>query len=167
MKRILFVLLATVVLTMALVASALAVKPAANLAGNVKVPWNLSADVMPDPPYGSIDIPGSDTASKLNVNQPNGSTEVTITGAMNGLVADTTYSVYLSKGYIVDTTWPGLFTSTVPTFTFTTDEFGAGSWHINMRDSDFVAPGSYDLSVWINAAGGTLLISDTFVVVVE
>ena len=283
MKRILFVLLASVVLTMALAALALAVKPAANLAGNVKVSWNLSADVMPAPPYGSFDIPGSDTASKLNVNQPNGNTEVTITGAMNGLVANTTYTVYLSNGYtpyafagwnvagswdidveysgiiypetliltqvgteitgvslntdppapgsaftvvsgsvtgndveifadhdpstlIVrmegtiaadgsmsgnwadfvggsrvgtwastsgnavktydgDDYWTGLFTPTIQPFTFTTDEFGAGSWHINMRDSDFVGPGSYALSVWINAAGGTLLISDTFVVV--
>ena len=93
MKRLLLVLLATVVLTMALATPALAKKPAGNLAGNVKVPWNLSADVMPVPPYGSADIPGSDTASKLNVNQPNGKIEVTMTGVMKGLSANTTCTV--------------------------------------------------------------------------
>ena len=86
------------------------VKPADNLAGAVEVPWNLSAAVMPVPPYGdygTLDIPGSDTASKLIVNQPNGAVEVTITGAMNSLHPDTTYNVFLSKGYTpyVDTGW--------------------------------------------------------------
>jgi len=279
MRRILVALLVAIVLIMALAAPALAVKPADNLAGNVKVGWNLSADVMPVPPYGSLDIPGSDEASKLNVNQPNGNTEVAITGVMNGLNPSTTYTVYLSKGYtpytplnvigtykwlvlntyehdlIIDTQnpdgtfsgtggypaggspynasgqtaevitglvvgnqisltttylgpyntgytataegtiaadgtmsgtipwewhstdgavalasgstgWPGLFAPTIQPFTFVTDEFGAGSWHVNMRDSDFSDPGTYTLSVWINA-GGTLLISDNFEVVVD
>jgi hypothetical protein len=261
---------------------ALAAKPAGNLAGAVKIPWNLSAAVMPVPPYGSLDIPGSDTASKLIVNQPNGNTEVTITGAMNGLHPNTTYTVYLSNGYtpyvdtgwnvagawniainylgtdyahitnlaqvgtsitggtlvytgytkqidsgsvignaisIVahyteggsgiltltgtiapdgsmsgnwldtwgglnrtgtwastsglavkthtgDTGWPGLFTNTVPAFTFTTDTNGAGSWHVNLKGADLpgVAGTPYPLSVWINEAGATMLISDTFTV---
>ena len=258
-------------------------KPGGNLAGAEKVPWNLSGDVMPVSPYGpygTMDIPGSDTASKLIVNQPNGNTEVTITGAMNGLTPTTTYTVYLSKGYteytpiniigtyewlvlgsyshdmIIDTQnpdgtfsgtggypagsspytlpgetsetitgqvmgntiditftttysgpynpgytvavsgtidsngemsgtspwewhttkghvtlasgstgWLGLFTSTVPEFTFTTDIYGSGSWHINLRDCDFPGPGTYTLSVWIN--NGTILISDNFTVVVD
>lgn len=275
------------VVTTLLIASAtpvLAVKPANNLAGSQKVGWNLSAAVMPVPPYGTPDIPGSDTASKLIVNQPNGQVEVAITGAMNGLAANTTYTVYLSNGYepyfftgwnvagtwvinveylgtdypetliltqngagitgvslntippssgsaftitggsvsgnvielnahkdggslvvhlsgIIaadgsmsgtwwdeapgtrtgtwsstsgtavkthtgDTGWSGLFTGTVPSFTFTTDEYGAGSWHINLRDADFNGPDTYTLSVWINS-GGTLLISDNFDVVVN
>ena len=268
------------------VGTVFAVKPAGNLAGAVKVPWNLSAEVMPVPPYGSQDIPGSDTASKLIVNQPNGNTEVTITGAMNGLNPDTTYTVYLSKeyepyiytgwnitgawvlrlhygnsiydhdvvinvhsdstftgtggypaggepynypynetitgtinvtsgevtihsdyqnGYFYDATgtiapdgtmsgtwkgsgqplytwesidghatnhtgdigWPGLFTSTVPQFTFMTDEYGAGSWHVNLKDTDFSGSDTYNLSVWINGAGGTMLISDNFEVTVD
>lgn len=257
-----------------------AVKPADNLASAQKVAWNLSADVMPVPPYGSRDIPGSDTASKLIVNQPNGNTEVTITGVMKGLNPKTTYTVYLSKGYtpyvpsdvtgtytwlvlgtyhhdLVITTqnpdgtfsgtggypagsspytaagqtpevitgqvkgnqitftttylgpynpgysatvsgtiaadgsmsgtspwewhttsgaatpasgstgWPGLFTSTVQPFTFVTDEYGAGSWHVNLVDSDFPESGTYTLSVWINDAGGTMLVSDSFEVVVD
>lgn len=256
----------------------MAVKPAGNL-GAQKVSWYLSADVMPVPPYGSRDIPGSDTASKLIVNQPNGATEVTITGAMNGLDSNTEYTVYLSKGYtlnkkwsvtgtwviavnngayihdytftmtslpdgtftgiggypagsdpytydeivtegeIVGDTisftatyqngyvwhatgkinsggelvegrgdsgvsewhstsgvatytmmgsgWSGLFTSTVQPFTFTTDDYGAGSWHLNLRDSDFLGGlNNYKLSVWINR-GGTMLISDNFDVVVD
>jgi len=258
------------------------VKPTDNLAGAVKVLWNLSGAVMPIPPYSYGDIPGSDTASKLIVNQPNGNTEVTITGVMNGLNPNTTYTVYLTKGYTpyVDTGWnignvseiaislsgvdylhitnltqsgtaitggtivypgyakqitsgsvigdhveilaaytsggsgtlhltgtiandgsitgtwtdtwpdehgpvlrtddwrntigvaekthtgstgwPGLFTDTVQPFTFTTDAYGAGSWHINLRDSDFPRTGTYILSVWINGGGGTILISDNF-----
>jgi len=257
------------------------VKPTGNLAGAEEVAWNLSAGVMPVPPYGSDDIPDSDTASKLIVNQPNGAVEVTMTGVMKGLNPNTTYTVYLSKDYtkytpmsilgtykwlvlstyehdmVIDTQnpdgtfsgtgcwpagsspypytappaetteiitgqvtgnqitftttyggpyntgytanvsgtiasdgtmsgnipwewhttdghvtlasgstgWPGLFTSTIPKFTFTTDEFGAGSWHVNLRDSDFPGPGTYTLSVWIN--NETILISDNFEVVVD
>lgn len=257
-----------------------AVKPIDNLAAAQKVPWHLSGAVMPVPPYGSFDIPGSDIASKLIVNQPNGNTEVTITGVMNGLNPNTVYTVYLSKAYtpytsanvvgtftwlvlgtyshdlVIDTQnpdgsfsgtggypagfapytdpgqtseiitgqvtgnqitftttyngpynpgysatasgtiapdgtmsgtspwewhstsgaatpasgstgWPGLFTSTVQPFTFTTDEFGSGSWHVNLRDGDFTGPGTYELSVWINTSGLTMLISDTFEVVVS
>ena len=263
------------------------VKPAGNLAGAEEVPWNLSRAVMPAPPYGLSDILGSDTASKLIVNQPNGAVEVTITGAMNDLTPNTTYTVCLAKEYIpfigwdlVDkwglqfylngvagnahdiiiesqqpdgtflgigrypaggppynstydqiitgtvtsglvtffsdyenssywyavtgkisahgkmmsgtwidehgntgtfsslygaatsigggATWcPGLFTSTVPKFTFTTDIYGSGGWHINLRDSDFVKTGINILSVLINKPGATILISDNFEVVVD
>lgn len=264
------------------------VKPTGNLAGAEKVAWNLSGDVMPVSPYGpygTMDIPGSDTASKLIVNQPNGAVEVAITGVMNGLTPTTTYTVYLSNRYtkytpinimgtytwlvlgtylhdmIIDTQnpdgtfsgtggypagsspynqlgqtaetitgkvegnqiditfttkylgpsfipysatvsgtiagsgsmsgnipwewhttaghvtvasgstgWPGLFTATVPEFTFTTDDSGSGSWHINLRDSDFPLLGAnFTLSVWINETvpNKTVLISDTFQVTVD
>ena len=284
-KKLLLVGLAAMLLSVLVGAPVLAKKPSGNLAGAQKVAWNLSADVMPVPPYGSRDIPGSDTASKLIVNQPNGKIEVTITGPMNGLNPNTVYTVYLSKeyepyvytgwnvggtwdinvtysnvdyaetliltqdgiaitgvslntdpptggsaftiidGYVDGTTidimadhdvssllvhmqgtiaadgsmsgdwadvapgtrtgtwastsgnavkthtgdtgWSGLFTSTVPPFTFTTDADGAGSWHINLDDSDFAGPGTYTLSVWINGAGGTMLISNNFEVTVD
>jgi len=279
MNKKLLLSISTIVLMVLFVSPVLAVKPAGNLAGSQTVAWNLSADVMPVPPYGSRDIPGSDTASKLIFNQPNGEVEVVITGVMNGLHSNTEYTVYLSRqyflnkrwsvvgdwtlsflylgssylhdmtvtlqqiggafegyghyvpdpdytwavtgnvvgdivsfhilytgknaGYYVDAVgtiatdgtmsgtwsnpaqsgtwsstagvatytmigsgWPGLFTSTVPPFTFITDEYGSGSWHINLRDSDFPGPGTYTLSVWINEAGGTMLISDNFSVVV-
>ena len=264
------------------VAPVFAVKPAGNLASAEKVAWNLSAEVMRVPPYGSRDIPGSDDASKLIVNQPNGNVEVVITGVMNGLNPNTVYTVYLSNdytkniprwslegdwtlkfmylgspyihemtvtiqqlggsfegyghyvpdpgytwtvtgtvsesnvafrivytgknlGYFVDAVgtiasdgtmsgtwsnpsqsgtwsstageatllgyvgegWPGLFTSTIPPFTFTTNDDGSGSWHLNMRDSDFPGVGTYWLSVWINEAGFTMLISDNFQVIVS
>lgn len=269
MKKLLSVAV-VVVFLFAVVGTATAAKPAGNLAGAQTYAWHLSGAVMPVPPYGSGDIPGSDTASKLIVNQPNGNTEVAITGVMNGLTPNTTYTVYLANGYTPHVTgytpyvtgwnvtgnWgiaieylgtdyvhttaltqtgtsitgalaylgnnknitsgsvignaitivaeytengPGTVTltgtiagngtmsgtwsdtwgevirtgtwtttygnaaavSTVP-FTFTTDANGSGSWHINLKDSDFAAPGDYTLSVWINGAGGTMLISDTF-----
>jgi len=283
MKKLVLVAVAFVFL-LAVVRTAMAAKPAGNLAVAEKVPWNLSGAVMPVPPWGLHDIIGSDTASKLIVNQPNGNTEVTITGVMNGLNPNTTYTVYLSNKYTKFTGWsvigdwslrwvvtgggaydhdmfitfqkdgsfsgtakypaggpytiiepvtgtigvttsgsvtihitqppgtyysdstgtidrygkmsgtwtdsngnlgifstlsgnatpiesgstsyPGLFTSTVPTFTFVTDAYGSGSWHINLTDANFPPEaGTYTLSVWINAAGGTLLISDNFDVV--
>lgn len=279
-KKLTAVLLVVAVLLCIFAVPVQAVKPPNNPAGAQKVAWNLSADVMPVPPYGSRDIPGSDTASKLIMNQPNGNTEVTITGPMNGLNPNTTYTVYLSKDYtpyvpldvtgtytwlvlgtyhhdlvistqnpdgtfsgtggypagnspytspgqtseiitgqvtgnqITFTTtylgpygtgysatasgtiatdgsisgtspwewhttsgsatlasgstgWPGLLTTTVQPFTFTTDADGAGSWHINLVDSDFSGPGTYTLSVWINGAGRTILISDNFEVTID
>jgi len=257
------------------------VKPAGNLAGAEEVPWNLSGAVMPVPPWGLHDIPGSDTASKLIVNQPNGNVEVAVTGVMKGLNPNTEYTVFPSKawstsekwnitgewdlefmlvgaldhhmtvtiqdmhtgvfsgtgyyipntsytwdiqgtsivvgntitldliytganagytvhaegridddGHIVDGTWsssagqsgtwssitgfateetvgngwPGLFPGQ-GTFTFMTDEYGAGSWHFNLKNDDFPGPGTYTLSIWIN--NGTILISDNFDVVVD
>ena len=75
------------------------VKPTGNLAGAEEVAWNLSGDVMPIPPYSYYDIPVSDTASKLIINQPNGNVEVVVTGVMKGLDPYTTYTVILSNGY--------------------------------------------------------------------
>ncbi len=50
--------------------------------------------------------------------------------------------------------YPGLL-SGQSTFTFTTDEFGSGSWHLNLKDSPISG-----FSIWINGAGRTVLISD-------
>ena len=238
-----------------------------NHAGAQTYGWNLSGDVMPVPPYGSLDIPGSATTSKLLVNQPNGKVGAMVTGVMNGLLPNTTYTVYLSNPYqpyhrasvagsytmdvlyagdhytydlnltqtgtaiggtlhdpylpgtlpvtgtitgnnlsfSVDygagsvqgvrtftgvigssgalsgtwtqtgtqgggstwsttsgtatlsggsTGWTGQLAGTEP-ITFTTDGAGSGSWHHN-----FVGPAPSAFSVWINASGGTVLISD-------
>lgn len=285
MKKI---ILSGIVIVSLLVAAGpvFAVKPTGNLAGAVNVPWNLSAAVMPVPPYGSGDILGSDTASKLIVNQPNGNTEVVMNGVMAGLNPNTTYTVYISNGYTPyadtgwnvtgiytialtvgstpyteylvlkqngnviegeylalnlagtlsrwviesgtvsgntitflahfdpaptmhaeftatiaadgsmingtwhdvtpgtrsgnwsttaghatkthtgNTGWTGMFNTMLP-FTFTTDEFGAGSWHLNLRNENFTGLGEFSLSVWINEGGRTVLISDTFQVVVN
>ena len=106
MKKLILPVIAIVSL-LALTGMALAAKPAGNNAGAQKVAWNLSAAVMPVPPYGSSDILGSDTASKLIVNQPNGKVQAMVTGVMNGLLPDTTYTVYLSNPYTpyVSTGW--------------------------------------------------------------
>jgi len=63
---------------------------------------------------------------------------------------------------------PGLF-NYYPTFTFMTDAYGSGSWHINLRDSDFPSTGIHKLSVWINdnSIPATILISDSFQVEVS
>jgi len=99
MKKLVSVAVAFVFLFV-VVGTAMAAKPAGNLAGALKVPWNLSGAVMPSP-WGLHDIAGSGTASKLIVNQPNGNTEVTITGAMNSLDPNRAYTVYLANGYTV------------------------------------------------------------------
>ena len=263
------------------------VKPTGNLAGADEVLWHLSADVMPVPPYGSCDILGSASASKLIVNQPNGSVEVAVTGVMNGLDPNTDYTVYLSKSYepyvlgwnvvgtwvlrlhfgasiydhdvVIEVQSDGTFegtggwpasddppynnpynetvygtidimtgviefhsdyensyfydaTGTIasdgtmsgnwtgsgqPTYTwesisgqatnnhtgdtwsqgsfkgqqwfqFTTDANGSGSWHVNLKDSDFDNMAeTYTLSVWINKSGASILVSDHFAVVVD
>jgi len=281
MKKKLLLCFTILTLLALLVGPVLAGKPASNLAKAQKVAWNLTADVMPVPPYGGRDIPGSDVASKLIVNQPNGAVEAAITGVMKGLKPNTEYTVYLTNAYVPyepigwnvagsywvdveylgvdypepmvliqsgtsitgqllggppspypmftivsgtvignevniyatlgsltvhmygtiaadgsmsgnwhdeapgtrtgswDTTsgnavwtyngntgWTGLFSSTVQPFTFTTDEFGSGSWHLNLRNNDFPSLGTHTLSVWINGAGATILISDNFDVLV-
>lgn len=88
-------------------ATALAAKPAGNHAGAQTYGWHLSSAVMPVPPYGLQDIPGSDSASKLIVNEPQGAVLATLTGVMGGLAPNTQYTVYLSKPYTpyVDTGW--------------------------------------------------------------
>lgn len=278
MKSKLFTILLAIILCTSIFTGVYAVKPSWNLASAQTIAWNLSADVMPVPPYGSRDIPGSDTASKLIINQPNGAVEVSLTGVMKGLTPNTLYQVYLSKGYtpypgwnvvgtwqlrfiyggnydhdmwitvqedgtftgtgaypadattysttwtvsgtivpktgaitlhieydgssyevdavgtidltgamsgtwesnigqlgnwlsisgaatrIGSTGWSGYFTSEIPYFTFTTDENGEGSWHINLKDDIFPEDGLYDLSIWVNVPGATILISDTFTV---
>lgn len=287
MKKLTAVLLVVVVLLCIFAVPVQAVKPANNLAGAQKVVWNLSGAVMPSPPWGLHDIPSSDTASKLIVNQPNGMTEVTLTGAMNGLAPNTVYTVYISNGWaknwnivgpwtlsfvatsgaigtynhhmdiatedpstgavtgtgyyipaptytwVIDpgsyvlgnkvhiqlhftgghpATWKSTFDATidpstgsmagtwidtgipissgtitslaghatggysgllnpssVPPFTFTTDAYGAGSWHVNLVDADFPGAGTYTLSVWINdnSIPATVLISNNFPVTVD
>jgi len=283
MKKLVLVAVVFVFL-FAVVGTAMAAKPA-GLGGAQTYAWHLSGAVMPVPPWGSLDKTGSDTASKLIVNQPNGNTEVTITGVMNGLYPNTEYTVCLSNewltsekwditgewnltfmysgspynhdmtvtfqnmytgvfsgyghsntdssiwdiqatsnvsgdtihldliytgvnagytvhavgtidsnGHIVNGNWtssaaqsgtwssitghatketvgngyPGQFPG-LGRFTFTTDEYGAGSWHINLTDANFTEPGTYTLSVWINInePWKTILISDNFKVVVS
>jgi hypothetical protein len=98
MKKLFSVAL-SLILFSALSSVAFAEKPFDFLTGARKVRWNLSRAVMPVPPYGSIDIPGSDKASKLTINQPNCKADIKIDGIMKNLNPETTYTVYLSNGY--------------------------------------------------------------------
>ena len=59
------------------------------------------------------------------------------------------------------------FKDSDPELTFTTDEYGSGSWHLNLKDADFSRDGDYKLSVWVNGGGRTILISDNFTVHVD
>lgn len=59
--------------------------------------WNLSGDVMPVPPYGQSDIPGSDKASKIDLESEHGKS--CVEGDMKGLNPNTTYTVFLSNPY--------------------------------------------------------------------
>ena len=137
-------------------------------AGATQYPFHLSGDVQPVPPYGSIDIPGS--SGKLIVNQPEGEVSVVLTAIFDGLLPTRTYRVYImnyaqpgASGWTYTHRGPWTLMAT-----FTTDEFGHGDWHLNIRAGD-LALGTYNLSVWINdgAHGLTLLISDNFEVVIE
>jgi hypothetical protein len=99
MKKLIFGTLFTIFALALVVVPAFAAKPNTNNAGAQKVVWNLSGAVMPVPPYGLSDVIGSDTASKLIFNRPNGKVSAMLTGDMNGLNPNTTYTVYLSNGY--------------------------------------------------------------------
>ncbi len=119
-----------------------AVAAKSTTSGAQKYAWHLSGAVMPVPPYGSMDIPGSDTASKLIVNQPAGKALGNITGVMGGLTPNTTYTVYLSNVYspFVDNGWSI-----------------AGNWDFGFMCSTGCPGGPYVHNVVLaQAANGTL-----------
>jgi hypothetical protein len=152
---------------------ALLVTPASAGGGRAKAGANQytfyhSGDVQPVPPYGSIDIPGS--SGKLIVNQPEGEVSVVFTAIFNGLKPNYVYTVHImnlhspgAPGWTYSHRGPWTLVGT-----FTTDEYGHGDYHQNIGAGE-LAPGTYELSIWINDSviGLTLLISDNFQVVVE
>jgi len=141
------------------------VKPYSSLPAYEDIAWHLFGDI---PPYGAGDIPCSDTHSKLSVHQADGNSELALIGTMNGLDPGTAYTVLVSKGYFATPVyWPGLLTISIPSFTFTTDRYGSGIWHIHISDTDFNGPGTYAVSVWINSSGKTVLISNSFMIQVR
>lgn len=132
------------------------------------VEWNLSGAVMPVPPYGSEDIPNSDSASKLTVFQLDGDIKVKIIGDMRGLHPTARFRVFLHKAYTPQSTLPSRFSETVPPISFFTDNNGCKKWELNLRYSDFPNPGVHNLSVWFNELdpNRTILISDNFEVII-
>lgn len=106
---------------------------------------------------------------KVIVNTPNGNVTLIFNGIVTGLTPSTTYAVWVRDLRSIDSV--GGYTG--PFFReyaplgyyvldyFTTDEFGAGNFHINVRAEDLPAD-SYNIQVAINtyvpdANGVTLL----------
>lgn len=166
MKRTLFGMAVALALVALLTVSASAGGRAR--AGANRYTFCLSGDVQPAPPYGTIDIPGS--SGKLIVNQPEGEVSVVLTASFDGLLPMRAYTVHLMN-YASPGAAGWTYTHRGPWTlmgSFTTDEFGHGEWHLNIRAGDMVV-GTYNLSMWINDAGAglTLLISDNFQIVIE
>ncbi len=139
--------------------------------GTQQVSWHLSGAIFP-PPYGTKDIPGSDTASTLTVNQAEGNTEITISAEMDGLAPNTEYTVYISNSYDPSTGWISSLFPGQTTFTIQTDGNGSASLVKVLRGEDFPGAGAYALSVHINgnfpdAGTLTILCSDNFGVIVK
>ena len=109
-----------------------------------EIPWHLSAAVMPVPPYGSVDIPGSDTASKLYVHPD--TTE--INGVMSGLKPDIPYTVYVSNSYTP--------------YVCTGGWNPTGNWKLAFNSQKWPSgnPYMHDMIVTGNTATGTSLGSD-------
>lgn len=161
-KKVLITLLVFVLLAL-LVTPAFANKPGAG-----KYRYYQTGDVLPVPPYGSIDIPGS--SGKLNVNQPKGDVELVLNTRFKGLKPNYLYRVYLMN--LTCPGAPGWSYSHRGCWTqvgsFTTDLDGHGSFHKKYRNGD-LSPGTYNLSVWVNdgSAGRTILVSDNFKAVID
>jgi hypothetical protein len=132
-----------------------------------EIKWNLSGAVMPKPQFGSRDISGSERASVLRVNQTE--KQVQITGDMNYLRGNTSYTVLLAKGYSPKTVFPGLFTGKIVSFTFMSTQDGLYRWTFIIFNSDFLGPGTYTLSVWIKETitDTAILISDNFDITIK
>lgn len=132
------------------------------------VEWHLSGAVMPVPPYGSRDIPNSDSASKLIVHQLEGEVNVKIICDMRGLRPKSRYRLAIINPTL-NSTWPGRFSDTIPSISFVTDSEGCDTSEFNLRSNDFSIPGVHTLSVWLNQLDPnfTILISDNFEVSVS
>lgn len=127
--------------------------------------WHLSGDVMRVPPYGSMDIPSSDSASKLTVQQLQDEGNVKIRCDMKGLRPLTRYRLAISKWYSRGSDrYPGIFSNTLSPLSFVTAEDGCALKEINLQPKDFPNPGIHTLSMWLNNEEPmrTILISDNF-----
>jgi len=147
------------------------------LARPFNVKWNLSGAVMPTPPnggdYGRIDIPNSNSASKLIVQELEGEVKVKIVCDMKGLRPNARYILDVIKRYTLHSKWPGRFSDTIRPEEFAADSEGYEKREFNLRSNDFPNPGTHTLSVWLNEfdhpiwPNRTILISDNFEVSVS
>lgn len=94
---------------------------------------------------GSIEGTWISSASQTGFVFSDGPVDITVTGGSTG--------------------WPGLLCpDLLPAFTFTTDIEGHGNFHVNiLKEMLTCEDGMDEFSVWINGAGGTVLISETVV----
>jgi hypothetical protein len=97
-----------------------------HVGGSLEVPWHVTADVVSFP-WGQHDILGSDSASRLIVNRPSGTTEVDLTGLMGGLAPSSKYQVMIANGYEPWRKWSmtGLWTLQF--------NFGSGTDNYNLQ----------------------------------
>ena len=109
---------------------------------------------------------GYSYTAALTIDPIDGSMDGHLTGSQAGLPFVST-SGAATRSTQGNGGWPGLLLATVQPFTFNTNKQGHANWHLNLRDTDFNEPGTYEMSVWINSAGANVLISDTFAVVVD
>lgn len=129
------------------------------------VKWNLSGDVMSGP-YGRIDIPDSDSESKLVVEQHEGEGNIKLICDMRGLRPKARYKLDVCKEYEINSPhFPGRFSDTIKPIPFTTDIEGCEKEEFILRFNDFSNRlGVHTLSVFLNDSvdGRTILISDNF-----
>ena len=134
--------------------------------GATKSEFHLSGEVQPTPPYGSRDVPGS--GGKVISNQPNGKVEAIINTIVNGLKPNTLHQLYVmnynnpgASGWTYNHRGPWTLMGT-----FMTDDEGHADFQMKIMKGD-KSSGSYNLSVWINESGCTVLISDNFQIVID
>ncbi len=129
---------------------------------NVK--WNLSGAVKSGA-YGKIDIPNSDSESKLIVEQLEGEIKAKIICDMRGLKPISGYKLDVIKENVLHSPdFPGRFSDTFRHSPFTTDNEGCVKEEFFLRSNDFPNPRIHTLSVFLNDSvdGRTILISDNF-----
>lgn len=114
-------------------------------------------------PFYDVDVCDSDhvtdtlAGGKVIMVTPNGSTDLVMQGNVKGLTSNTEYQVWvrdLDPGYTGDYIFSYLPLGYYKLVTFTTDDLGDGSFHINFSSSDLKA-GDYKIQVAINTASET------------
>ena len=117
--------------------------------------------------YGKIDIPNSDSESKLIAEQHEDEGTVKIKCDMRWLKPEARYIIDVCKEYVLKSPhFPGRFSNTISKTYLTTDNEGFGKAEFNLRYNDFPSHGVHTISLFLNDSvdGRTILISDNFAV---
>jgi len=151
MKKLIFAVVVALLLT-TIVGSGVVAAPGTGK-GAVQTPLypcgpGQSDEVLTDSP----------AQGKVIINTPDGNVTLNITGIVKGLVPSTEYRVFVRElvGYTGESIWwLGAPYYWAELLAFTTDEYGAGSFHLNVRAADLPA-GGYNIQVAINPAAEEL-----------